>query len=69
MHILIKNEDGVNAPDLLALAHAIHPAGKVIVLSPDYNWSALGHVWIFRRLLRAYRRVFLPFRVKQVYFI
>src|SRR5512133_2743785 len=44
MHILVTNDDGVNAPGLLALAQAMRELGKVSVLAPDHNWSASGHV-------------------------
>src|SRR5512133_2230500 len=44
MHILVTNDDGVNAPGLLALAQAMRELGKVSLLAPDHNWSASGHV-------------------------
>jgi len=40
MHILVTNDDGVNAPGLLALAQEMGKLGKVSVLAPDRNWSA-----------------------------
>jgi 5'-nucleotidase len=59
MHILVTNDDGVNAPGLLALAQAMRvlaetltPKGKVTVLAPDRNWSASGHVKTLDRPLR-----------------
>ena len=52
MHILVTNDDGVNAPGLLALAEAMRPLGKVSVLAPDHNWSASGHVKTLHRPLR-----------------
>ena len=54
MHILVTNDDGVNAPGLLALAQAIRAlgAGEVTVLAPDHNWSASGHVKTLERPLR-----------------
>jgi len=52
MHILVTNDDGVNAPGLLALAQALQPLGKVSVLAPDRNWSASGHVKTLHRPLR-----------------
>ena len=52
MHILVTNDDGVNAPGLLALAQAMQPLGKVSVLAPDRNWSASGHVKTLHRPLR-----------------
>lgn len=53
MHILVTNDDGINAPGLLALAQAMKPLGKVSVLAPDRNWSASGHVKTMHRPLRA----------------
>jgi 5'-nucleotidase len=52
MHILVTNDDGVNAPGLLALVQAVRPFGKVSVLAPDRNWSASGHVKTLHRPLR-----------------
>lgn len=52
MHILVTNDDGVNAPGLLALAQALRPLGTVTVLAPDHNWSASGHVKTLERPLR-----------------
>lgn len=52
MHILVTNDDGVNAPGLLALAQAMRAFGKVTVLAPDRNWSASGHVKTLDRPLR-----------------
>lgn len=52
MHILVTNDDGVQAPGLLALAQAIRPLGKVTVFAPDHNWSASGHVKTLDRPLR-----------------
>ena len=52
MHILVTNDDGVNAPGLLALAQEMRKLGKVTVLAPDHNWSASGHVKTMHRPLR-----------------
>ncbi len=52
MHILVTNDDGVNAPGLLALAEEMSSLGKVSVLAPDRNWSASGHVKTLDRPLR-----------------
>jgi 5'-nucleotidase len=51
-HILLTNDDGVDAPGLLALAQAFAGLGKVSVLAPDHNWSASGHVKTMHRPLR-----------------
>jgi len=53
MHILVTNDDGVNAPGLLALAQAMRGAAeKVTILAPNHNWSASGHVKTLHRPLR-----------------
>jgi 5'-nucleotidase len=53
MHILVTNDDGVQAPGLLALAQELRKLGKVTVFAPDHNWSASGHVKTMDRPLRA----------------
>jgi 5'-nucleotidase len=54
MHILVTNDDGVQAPGLLALAQEMRSLGKVTVFAPDRNWSASGHVKTMDRPLRAH---------------
>ena len=52
MHILVTNDDGVQAPGLLALAQEMRALGKVTVFAPDRNWSASGHVKTMERPMR-----------------
>lgn len=52
MHILVTNDDGVNAPGLLALVQAMRALGSVSVFAPDRNWSASGHVKTLDRPMR-----------------
>lgn len=52
MHILITNDDGVQAPGLAALAETFKQLGDVTILAPDRNWSASGHVKTMHRPLR-----------------
>jgi len=52
MNILVTNDDGVQAPGLLALAQAMRQIGDVIVVAPDRNWSASGHVKTLERPIR-----------------
>src|SRR4030067_1270892 len=52
MHILVTNDDGVQAPGLHALASEMRSLGKITVLAPDHNWSASGHVKTLHRPLR-----------------
>ena len=54
MHILVTNDDGVQAPGLLALAQAMRQIGEVTVFAPDRNWSASGHVKTLERPLRVH---------------
>ncbi|CAN0467923.1 unnamed protein product, partial [Phaeothamnion confervicola] len=41
-HILVTNDDGVDSPGLLALRRALEPYGRVSVIAPDSNRSAIG---------------------------
>jgi len=52
--ILLTNDDGVNAPGLLAMAQALRKmeGANVTVLAPDKNWSACGHNKTLGRPLR-----------------
>jgi 5'-nucleotidase len=52
MHILVTNDDGVQAPGLLALVKEMRQLGEVTVYAPDKNWSASGHVKTMERPLR-----------------
>ncbi|MFZ1042048.1 MAG: 5'/3'-nucleotidase SurE [Anaerolineales bacterium] len=54
MHILVTNDDGVQAPGLLALAQEIRKLGRVTVFAPERNWSASGHVKTMDRPLRVH---------------
>ena len=40
---LLTNDDGIDAPGLLALSRAIQPLGKAIVLAPDRHLSGCSH--------------------------
>jgi len=52
MNILVTNDDGVQAPGLLALVQELRHLGDITVLAPDRNWSASGHVKTMDRPLR-----------------
>ena len=54
MHILVTNDDGIQAPGLLALAQELRRLGKVTVFAPDKNWSISGHVKTMERPLRVW---------------
>jgi len=52
MHILITNDDGVDAPGLLALKCALDAIGETLVVAPEHNWSASGHRKTMHKPLR-----------------
>jgi len=43
MHILVTNDDGIRAPGLRALAEAAAALGRVTVVAPETEQSAVGH--------------------------
>ncbi len=52
MRILVTNDDGVDAPGLLALKRALDPVGETLVVAPEHNWSAAGHRKTMHKPLR-----------------
>jgi 5'-nucleotidase len=42
-HIFLTNDDGVQAPGLLALVQALRALGSVEIVAPAVNQSAVGH--------------------------
>jgi 5'-nucleotidase len=52
MHILVSNDDGVEAPGLRALAEALLPLGEVTVCAPDREQSATSRSISLHRPLR-----------------
>lgn len=53
-HILVTNDDGVEAPGLLALAQELRQLGDVTVFAPNRNWSVAGHSKTMHKPLRAW---------------
>lgn len=53
MLILVTNDDGVRSPGIRALAAALTGLGRVVVVAPDRNRSAVGHALTLERPLRA----------------
>jgi 5'-nucleotidase len=53
MKILVTNDDGIHAPGITALAEALRPLGKVAVVAPDRERSAVGHALTLHHPLRA----------------
>jgi 5'-nucleotidase len=52
LHILVTNDDGIDAPGLLVLQKALQEVGEVTVFAPDHNWSATGHTKTMHKPLR-----------------
>ena len=52
MRILVTNDDGVDAPGLLALKRALDSIGETLVVAPEHNWSAAGHRKTMHKPLR-----------------
>jgi 5'-nucleotidase len=52
MRILVANDDGIYAPGIIALAEAMLPFGKVTVVTPQENRSAIGHRKTMHKPLR-----------------
>jgi 5'-nucleotidase len=52
-HILLTNDDGIDAPGLAALRRALDPFGTVLTLAPDTNRSAIARSITIDRPLRA----------------
>ncbi len=54
-HLLITNDDGVEAPGLLALAQALRQLGDITVFAPNHNWSVAGHSKTMHKPLRVWQ--------------
>jgi len=54
MHILITNDDGIRAPGLKALFHALKKKHRVSVVAPDRENSATSHRLTIHNPLRAF---------------
>jgi len=52
-HILLTNDDGIDAPGLAALRRALEPLGTVLTLAPDGNRSAIARGITIGRPLHA----------------
>ena len=53
--ILISNDDGIDAPGIYALVHRIRKLGRVVVVAPDKQQSAIGHAITMNYPLRVVR--------------
>jgi len=52
MRILVTNDDGYSAPGLLALKIALSKVGTALVVAPERNFTASGHVKTMHKPLR-----------------
>ena len=50
--ILVCNDDGIHSDGLKALADAVRPHGRVVVVAPDREQSAVSHALTLHRPLR-----------------
>ena len=50
--ILVTNDDGVYAPGLRALAESVKPLGRVVIVAPERDKSAVSHSLTMNRPLR-----------------
>ncbi len=53
MNILVTNDDGISAPGIVALAAALRDLGRVAVVAPDREQSAISHAITLHHPLRA----------------
>jgi 5'-nucleotidase len=51
--ILVTNDDGIQSPGLRILARALAPLGRVVVVAPDRERSAVSHALTLHLPLRA----------------
>jgi 5'-nucleotidase len=57
LHILISNDDGIDAPGIYALVQEVRKIAEISVIAPDKQQSAIGHAITMNYPLRA-----MPFR-------
>jgi len=54
MQIMVTNDDGIQAPGIVALAQALRELGEVTVVAPDRERSAAGHSLTLHSPLRVF---------------
>ncbi|MEW5972036.1 MAG: 5'/3'-nucleotidase SurE, partial [Pseudomonadota bacterium] len=52
MNILVSNDDGVFAPGIQALAQALKPLGRVVIVAPESERSGFSSALTLDRPLR-----------------
>src|SRR3989337_1708549 len=50
--ILVTNDDGIHSPGLIALSRAMKELGKVYIIAPDRERSAVSHSLTLHRPLK-----------------
>lgn len=68
MRILLCNDDGINAPGLIAMAERLSSLGQLYVAAPDSEKSASSNALTLAQPLRA-REVKFPVRVEKAWSI
>ena len=53
MLILVTNDDGIQSPGIVTLADSLSELGRVVVVAPDRERSAVGHALTLHSPLRA----------------
>lgn len=53
MLILVTNDDGIHSPGIIALSESLSRIGRVVVVAPDRERSAVGHSLTLHSPLRA----------------
>ena len=56
--ILVCNDDGIEAPGIIALASALDGLGEIYVVAPESEQSAVGHAITVRDPVRAHSHTF-----------
>src|SRR5512140_159000 len=63
LHILVSNDDGIDAPGIYALVHELRKIARVTVVAPDRQQSAVGHSITMNYPIRA-----IPFKRNDEFF-
>ncbi len=53
--ILITNDDGIHSPGLMALRDSLAALGKIVIVAPDRDNSAISHALTMNRPLKLVR--------------
>lgn len=55
MRILVTNDDGIQSPGIVSLAHALSAIGEVWIVAPDRERTAVAHAVTLHKPLRLHR--------------